>query len=140
MTGGVRGLLRRLLAPRRLVLQPIQADFVRIASARFDFVVRDWGYVAEVTGDEMFELNVLFRGPRVAVEITFSEQTWILTKALPLWGGRLPVGSWRRKAALPLYAQFIQRLLNWKGRVHQATGVRVQDRDLISRLSKIGPK
>jgi hypothetical protein len=104
VTGGLRGLLRRLLPPRRLVLQPIQADFVRIASARFDFLVRDWGYVAEVTGDEMFDLNVLFRGPRVAVEITFSEQTWILTKALPLSGGRLP--EWFDAKLNDLYTGF----------------------------------
>jgi hypothetical protein len=81
VTGGLRGLLRRVLPRRRLVLQTIQADFVRIASACFDFLVRDWGYVAEVTGDEMFELDVLFLGPRVAVEITCSEQTWIFIKA-----------------------------------------------------------
>jgi hypothetical protein len=81
---------RKLSLGRPIALEPLEREFVRITLDLFDFLVSEWGCRSDVSGAGSFEIAVVFRNEQVAVEVMFSEESWIIPKVIPLRRGKMP--------------------------------------------------
>jgi hypothetical protein len=73
-----------------LGLDPLEAEFVRIARTTFDFLIAEWAFRFEVSGYGTDEIVVLFKNVRIGIQVTLSGWENLMLFALPLTNGRGP--------------------------------------------------